>query len=103
MFSGPDCYSSYPMLTVFLSFLSALCSCLQSRANLQVENLALRHQINLLRRRGRGQLHLKSGDRLLWVWLALRPTDRQARDGDSLAPQGLSPLLDLEKQTRSSW
>jgi molybdate transport system substrate-binding protein len=35
--------------------------------------------------------------------LALRLGDRQARNGDRLAPQGLSPLWDLEKQTRSSW
>ena len=57
------------MFTVLLSFLSALDSCFQSRASLQFENLALRHQINVLRRRGRRPL-LKSGDRLLWVWLA---------------------------------
>src|SRR2546426_10745815 len=35
--------------------------------------------------------------------LALRPGDRQARNGDSLAPQGLSSVLDLAKQTRTSW
>src|SRR6184192_3492883 len=58
------------MRTVFLSFLSALCSCFQSRACLQVENLALRHQINVLRRGGRRRLPLKPGDRLLWVWLS---------------------------------
>jgi hypothetical protein len=69
IFSGPDCYSSYAMLAVLLSFLSALCSCLQSRACLQLENHALRHQINVLRRGGR-RLLLKPGDRLFWVWLA---------------------------------
>ena len=58
------------MRTVFLSFLSALCSCFQSRACLQVENLALRHQINVLRRGRRRRLPLKPGDRLLWVWLS---------------------------------
>jgi hypothetical protein len=57
------------MLTVLISFLSALGSCFQSRSSLQLENLALRHQINVLRRRGR-RLFLKPGDRLLWVWLA---------------------------------
>src|SRR5439155_15966555 len=98
------------MRTVFLSFLSALCSCFQSRACLQVENLALRHQINVLRRGGRRRLPLKPGDRLLWVWLSrlwtgwpLRPGNRQARNSDRLAPQGLSSVLDLEKQKRSSW
>ena len=58
------------MRTVFLSFLSALRSCFQSRACLQVENLALRHQINVLRRCGRRRLPLNSSDRLLWVWLS---------------------------------
>src|SRR5262249_20129303 len=35
--------------------------------------------------------------------LALRLGDCQARNRDRSAPQGLSPLLDLQKQTRSSW
>src|SRR5438105_1755995 len=35
--------------------------------------------------------------------LALRPGNRQARNSDRLAPQGLSSVLDLEKQKRSSW
>src|SRR5712692_6803835 len=58
------------MRTVFLSFLSALRSCFQSRACLQVENLALRHQINVLRRGGQRRLRLSCADRLLWVWLS---------------------------------
>ena len=33
--------------------------------------------------------------------LALRPGDRQARNSDRLAPQGLSSVLDLEKQKRT--
>jgi hypothetical protein len=35
--------------------------------------------------------------------LALSTRDRQARNGDSLAPQVLSSVLDLEMQTRASW
>jgi transposase InsO family protein len=58
------------MRTVFLSFLSALCSCFRSGTCLRLENLALRHQINVLRRRGRRQLHLSNADRLLWVCLS---------------------------------
>lgn len=58
------------MRTVFFSFLSALCSCFRSRAYLQFENLALRHQINVLRRSGRRRLRLSCVDRLLWVWLS---------------------------------
>ncbi len=58
------------MRTVFLSLLSALCSSLLTHVSLQMENLALRHQINVLRRCGRRRLYLNSGDRLLWVWLS---------------------------------
>jgi putative transposase len=58
------------MRTVFLSLLSALCSCFRSSSCLRLENLALRHQINVRRRRGRRQLHLNNADRLLWVCLS---------------------------------
>ncbi len=59
-----------PMRTVFLSFLSTLCSCFRNRAYLQFENLVLRHQINVLRRSGLRRLRLSCVDRLLWVWLS---------------------------------
>lgn len=59
-----------PMRTMFLSFLSALCFCFRSRAFLQFESLALRHQINVLRRSGRRRLRLSCADRLLWVGLS---------------------------------
>jgi hypothetical protein len=58
------------MRTVFLTFLSALRPCFQSGACLQVENLALRYQINVLRRSGRRRLRLSCADRLLWVCLS---------------------------------
>jgi transposase InsO family protein len=40
-----------------------------TRAGLMVENLALRHQINVLRRRTR-QPKLQRQDRIFWLWLA---------------------------------
>jgi hypothetical protein len=46
------------MFTLFLSFLSTLRSCVQSRAALQLEILALRHQMNVLRRSQRGRVRL---------------------------------------------
>jgi hypothetical protein len=58
------------MRTLFFSLFSALLSCLRSRASLQVENLALRHQINVLQRSDRRRLRLSLGDRFLWVWLS---------------------------------
>jgi transposase InsO family protein len=57
------------MKTLLLALLSALRSYFKSRAALQAENLALRHQIIVLQR-GRKRLPLDSGNRLLWVWLS---------------------------------
>jgi len=56
-----------------IRLLSALGSLLsfqvRSRASLQLELVALRHQLTVLRRQRPGQLRLFSTDRLLWVWL----------------------------------
>ena len=57
------------MFTLFLSFLGTLRSCFQTRAALQLENLALRHQINVLQRSQRGRVRLAELDRLLWARL----------------------------------
>src|ERR1700722_14379970 len=40
----------------------------RSRAILELENLALRHQLHVLRRQRPGRPHLITIDRLLWVW-----------------------------------
>jgi len=57
-----------PILLVAL--LSALRSILRSRAGLQLENFALRHQIGVLRRSVRNRPKLRCGDRFLWVSLS---------------------------------
>src|ERR1700682_2867946 len=49
---------------------ATLSSILLSRAALQLENLALRHQIGVLRRSARKRPKLTSGDRLLWICLS---------------------------------
>jgi len=41
----------------------------RSRAVLELENLALRHQLHVLRRQRPGRLRLFTFDRWLWVWL----------------------------------
>jgi putative transposase len=41
----------------------------RSRADLELENLALRHQLNVLRRQRPGRPRMFTIDRLLWVWL----------------------------------
>ncbi len=50
------------MFTLFSSFLGTLSSCFQTRAALQLEILALRHQINVLRRSQRGRVRLTEVD-----------------------------------------
>ncbi len=57
------------MLTLFASVFEAFCSSIRSRAALQLEILALRHQINVLRRSQRGPVRLSSVDRLFWTSL----------------------------------
>jgi len=41
----------------------------RSRAVVELENLALRHQLHVLRRQRPGRLRLFTIDRVLWVWL----------------------------------
>ena len=41
----------------------------RSRGSLELELVALRHQVTVLRRQRPGQPRLLSADRLLWVWL----------------------------------
>jgi hypothetical protein len=54
-------------LTILFTTLSSI---YRSRAALQLENLALRHQIGVLQRSVRKRPKLTPGDRLLWVWLS---------------------------------
>ena len=58
------------MFTLLLSALVGIRSWFQTRAALQVEILALRHQLTVLKRSHHGRLRLNSPDRLLWVWLS---------------------------------
>src|SRR4051812_37210516 len=55
--------------------LTAVSSLLKSRTALQLENLALRHQIGVLQRSTHKRPRLHTSDRLLWVWLSRVWTD----------------------------
>jgi len=57
------------LISLTLSF-TTLFSMFRSRAALQLENLALRHQIGVLQRSSRKRPKLTPADRLLWVWLS---------------------------------
>src|ERR1700674_3087792 len=54
------------MIELLFGWLSSL---LKSRRRLQAENLVLRHQVNILRRRAPGRTRLSNADRLVFVWL----------------------------------
>ena len=57
------------MITLLSALVSLLSFRVRSRASLELELVALRHQVTVLRRQRPGQLRLFSADRLLWVWL----------------------------------
>jgi transposase InsO family protein len=58
------------MLISLTRLLTTLGSIFRSRAALQLEDLALRHQIGVLLRSARKRPKLAPLDRLLWVWLS---------------------------------
>jgi hypothetical protein len=57
------------MITILSTLVSALSFRLRSQASLELELLAIQHQVSVLRRQHKGRLRLFSIDRLLWVWL----------------------------------
>jgi hypothetical protein len=61
---------SLPMLNILSTPLATLRSILRSRAALELENLALRHQIGVLRRSARRRAKLTQLNRLFWAWLS---------------------------------
>jgi cytochrome c len=57
-------------MAVLFALLSTLRSCARSHAVLQLEILALRHQLQALQRSRAPRLRLAQVDRQLWVWLS---------------------------------
>jgi hypothetical protein len=68
-------YASRTIMSVFLALLLTLRSWTRSRAVLQLEVLALRHQLQVLQRTRPRRLRLATTDRWLWMWLARVWTD----------------------------
>src|ERR1700693_2317225 len=95
------------MSDLFRLILGILASRFKARATLEAENLVLRQQVNVLRRRTPKRPHLNNTDRLLFVWLyhwfpsalevvaIVRPGDRH-----SLAPCWVSGLLAMAIRNR---
>ena len=57
------------MLAFISELLSWLAGRFRSRAELELEVIALRHQLAVLRRQRPGRTRLSPLDRLLWIWL----------------------------------
>src|SRR6516162_1897245 len=83
-------------MLVIATLLATLSSTVRSRAALELENLALRHQIGVLQRSARKRPKLTPVDRLVWAWLSHIWSDWRSalaivstRDRPGLAPQGL--------------
>jgi hypothetical protein len=57
------------MTDLFKLILGILASRFKARATLEPENLVLRQQVNVLRRRTPKRPHLNNTDRFLFVWL----------------------------------
>jgi hypothetical protein len=57
------------MVTILCALVSIFEFRVRSRASLELELIALLHQVTVLRRQRPGRPQLSSLDRLLWVWL----------------------------------
>jgi len=80
-----------PMITFLSAIVSFLSFRIRSRAPLELEVIAQRHQLGVLKRRRPGRARFFFADRLLWFWLCLAADHQrrgagQADDGDAMAP-----------------
>ena len=66
------------MMSVFVSLVLTVRSSVRSRAALQIEVLALRHQLHVLQRSRPRRVRLTPVDRFLWVWLSRAWTEWRA-------------------------
>src|SRR6267143_4947621 len=57
------------MITLLSALVSLLSFRVRNRACLELEVVALRHQVAVLRRQRSGRLRLFCADRILWIWL----------------------------------
>jgi len=79
------------MLTILSALGSLLSFRVRSRASLELELIALRHQVIVLRRQHPRRLRFLSADRLLWIWLY------------RLRPQVLDALVLVKPSTVVKW
>jgi hypothetical protein len=101
---GPTWLRFVSMISVLVSMILTVRRCLRSRAELQLELLALRHQLHVLNRSRPARLRLVTMDMALTrvARLANRTSDRQTGNRHRLASSGLPPVLAVEKSP-TSW
>ena len=68
-FFGNVVVAHLPMITFLSAIVSFLSFRIRSRAALELEVIALRHQLGVLKRRRPGRARFLFADRLLWIWL----------------------------------
>jgi len=79
------------MNAALASLVSTILVAFRSRLALQAELLALRHQLNVLRRSAGARSQMRTSDRVLWVWLS------------QLWPDWRSALLIVKPETVIRW
>src|SRR6266404_1291254 len=79
------------MITLLSAVGSLLSFRVRSRSSLELELVALRHQVTVLRRQRPGRSRLFSTDRLLWVWLY------------RIWPQALNAMVLVKPATVVQW
>ena len=68
-------------MSVFVSLLLMVRSLVRTRVALQIEVLALQHQLNVLQRSRPHRLRLTPVNRFFWVWLSRAWTEWRAAHG----------------------
>jgi hypothetical protein len=94
------------MRSVLASLLLTLRTSFRARLTLQLEILALRHQLQVLERSRSQRIRLTRADRLLWVWISRvwdgwRDAIMIVKPETVVAWQQLPTLLDVEAPTPS--
>ena len=105
---GFPLFLRFPWSPLLVALAAAFSVSFRSRAALQFEIPALRHQLGVLQRSVK-RPKPTTADRFLWAWLSAAWADwqpssiiNQPGHGDRLASQGLRPVLDLEDSARKA-
>ena len=89
----------------FKILLYILTSAFKSQGRLAAENIALRHQVLVLKRKHRGRIRLRGLDRVILGWLsqmgpAAIPSQHYATDGAQFVIPGAEQISTVELLTR---